>query len=75
MGEPTNWWELPLTVCPVCGKEFAPAPEHAWKIGAALYRPIDTRSGSMGKQWKVELVCSYHCQRAWEKEYLAKKKK
>lgn len=28
----TPWYELPLERCPICGKGFAPAPEHGWKI-------------------------------------------
>lgn len=45
------FWEMK---CPVCGKKFKPAPEHALKIGAEGSR---------------KLVCSYNCMRAWEKEH------
>ncbi len=40
--------------CPVCGKEFHPEVEHAWRTG------ID---GKKGKP-----VCTYTCMRKWEKE-------
>ena len=46
--------------CPVCGKEYTPAPMH-------IYR-ITTKHGS-------HLVCSWGCQRAWEKERDEKRKK
>lgn len=39
--------------CPVCGKMFTPAPEHALKIGEAF---------------SSKKVCSYSCMRKWEKE-------
>lgn len=45
-------------VCPICGKKYIAAPEHAWRIGAE-------------KVYK--LVCSYTCMRAWEKENLNKR--
>lgn len=37
--------------CPVCGKNFNPAPEHAYHI----------------KRGYKNLVCSYSCMRKWEK--------
>ena len=37
--------------CPVCGKAFAPAPEHAYYI----------------KNNRSILVCSYTCMRKWDK--------
>lgn len=43
--------ELSLRACPICKKNFIPAPEHAWKIGG------EHRA----------LVCSYTCMRVWEK--------
>lgn len=42
--------------CPICGKEFHPEAEHAWKIGR-------TKNGEGGKS-----VCTYSCMRKWEKE-------
>ena len=41
--------------CPVCGKMYFPAGEHAWRIG---------EYGERGKR-----VCSYSCMRKWEKEH------
>ena len=38
--------------CPVCGKRFSPTIEHAYKAGTGANR---------------KFVCSYTCQRAWEK--------
>lgn len=38
-------------ICPVCGETYRPAPEHAYRVG-----------NGEGK-----LVCSYNCQREWEK--------
>lgn len=38
--------------CPVCGKMFKPAPEHAYHIGSSQKRR----------------VCTYSCMRKWEKE-------
>ena len=46
--------------CPICGKEFHPAPQHAWTIG--------TESSS-------KIVCSYTCMRAWEKKNLPHKRR
>ena len=45
--------------CPICGKEFHPEPEHAWKIG---------------NDKKGKTVCSYTCMRKWEKENHIKRK-
>ena len=42
-----------MLTCPICGKEFLPAGQHAYKIGKT--------------RWKQQLVCSYTCQRKWEK--------
>lgn len=52
---------LPIN-CPICGKKFIPAPEHAWGIG------------NWGGDTRDELVCSYTCMRKWEKEQIAKDK-
>ena len=41
-------------VCPVCGKEYIPAPKHLYRI------PKPNHNG------KVK-VCSYGCVRAYEK--------
>lgn len=46
------YWPKPIK-CPICKKYFYPAPLHAYKIGYSD-RP--------------ELVCTYHCMRAWEKD-------
>ena len=43
--------------CPICGKNFVPAPYHHWKI---------KKKKSKGVKW--ENVCSYSCMRVWEKE-------
>lgn len=45
--------------CPICGKEFLPAIEHAWKIVIREY-------GEPGG--RILKVCSYTCMRKWEKE-------
>lgn len=45
--------------CPICGKPFSPAVEHAYKAGKGVNR---------------KLVCSYTCQRAWEKNPAVLKK-
>lgn len=42
-----------MRTCPICGKEFLPAPQHGWKIGDV--------------SWRQELVCTYSCMRKWEK--------
>lgn len=52
MGEKFNRTLWDMVTCPVCGEDFLPAPQHGWKIGE-------------GK--KAELVCTYSCQRKWEK--------
>lgn len=52
-------YEYKIKKCPICGKGFHPAPEHAWKIGPEQTGP---------------LVCSYTCMRKWEKEHPPKKK-
>lgn len=49
--------ESRMHTCPVCGKKFLPAPEHAWKIG---YESEAERNQN--------LVCTYSCMRKWEKE-------
>ena len=41
--------------CPICGKNFIPAPYHRWEIGYTVQH---------------KLVCSYSCMRVWEKEKL-----
>ena len=51
---------FPQKKCPICKNKFIPAPQHAWKIG--------TEKGG-------QLVCSYHCMRAYEKAAAAKNKK
>lgn len=51
----------PLKECPICKKNFIPAPEHYWKIDVDGSRP--------------RLVCSYTCMRAWENEQERKRKK
>lgn len=55
-----RWLYSELPKCPVCGKEFAPAIEHAWKI----------KTKNSKGQWtqNKKKVCSYHCMRKWEKE-------
>lgn len=54
-----NWWENPLTECPICKKKFAPAVEHAWKIGNVA---------------NSKLVCSYSCMREWERTHTDERK-
>ncbi|MBQ8649154.1 MAG: hypothetical protein IJ470_03700 [Clostridia bacterium] len=45
--------------CPICGKEFIPAPYHAYKIYQKGYK----------------LVCTYGCMRKWERQEENKNKK
>lgn len=45
--------------CPICKKQFLPAPLHQWKI---------KKNGVKVK------VCSYSCMRVWEKPYLKEQK-
>lgn len=47
-------------ICPVCGREFRPAPEHVYVIGPPSAR---------------KPVCSYTCMRVWERGKAAKKKR
>lgn len=44
-------WETPMHTCPICGKRFLPAPQHAYKING---------------KYRGELVCTYSCMRKWE---------
>lgn len=46
--------------CPICGKEFLPAGLHSYKIGTNT---------------KPKLVCTYTCQRKWEREQEEKDKR
>lgn len=52
-------YEYKIKKCPICKKDFHPAPEHAWKIGPETANNI---------------VCSYTCMRKWEKAQPQKKK-
>ena len=45
-------------VCPICGKEFFPLAEHAWKAN---------------KGRKAIYLCSYSCALAWDKVHPRKK--
>lgn len=47
---------IPIRKCPVCGKEFVPAVFHVYKI----YIP---------KKEYYKKVCSWGCQRKWEKKH------
>lgn len=44
--------------CPICGKLFIPAPEHAYSVGVRNRKTHYT---------KKVLVCSWGCLRAYEK--------
>lgn len=50
-----------MSKCPMCGVIFAPAPYHIYKI---------RNSGT-----SYSRVCSWKCQRAWEKEREEQKKR
>ena len=50
------------STCPICGKKFVPAPEHAWKIGSYNTYTAESDDG------RRKHVCSYSCMRKWEKE-------
>lgn len=52
-------YEYKIKKCPICKKDFHPAPEHAWKIGPESSNNI---------------VCSYTCMRKYEKEHPPKRK-
>lgn len=43
-----------MSKCPICGKEFIPAPQHIYKM--------KTNGGY------TKLLCSYHCMRAYEEK-------
>lgn len=49
-------------LCPICGKIYIPAVEHAWQIG------------NWGNDIRYTNVCSYTCMRKWEKEQIEKDK-
>ena len=42
-------------ICPVCGKNFVPAPMHIYKI--------------RNKNKCLNLVCTYGCMISWEKKH------
>lgn len=48
----TPFSERKPIMCPICEKMFTPAAEHSYKIGKGI---------------KVQLVCSYSCEREWDK--------
>lgn len=52
--------------CPICKKNFIPAPYHAWKIGNYIDDEFgdEVNTGGHGK-----LVCTYSCMRKWEKAH------
>lgn len=50
-------------ICPICGKNFIPAPYHAWKVGCNAEDDLLDVYGN-GK-----LVCTYSCMRKWEKSH------
>lgn len=50
----TYWYDRKPNVCPICKKNFYPAPLHAWKIG--------------NDRCREKFVCSYTCMRVWEKD-------
>lgn len=45
-------------ICPICGKEFKPAPEHIYYIGKS----------------RSNFVCSWSCMRKWEKSDVEERK-
>ena len=49
-------------ICPICGKNFIPAPYHSWKVGTC-----DIHNDR--PEWRLKLVCSYSCMRKWEKAH------
>ena len=60
-----EWYKnLKLPICPICGKEFVLAPQHAWRIGKTY------KEEHYGQQYNyhVKFVCSYSCMRKWEIE-------
>lgn len=52
--------EWKIKTCPVCGCDFLPAAQHSYKI----------KRGS-----REEVVCTYSCQRKWEKSEPGKRKR
>lgn len=42
-----------MSKCPVCGKEFIPAPFHVYKVYT---------------KGQYKLACSWNCVRKWEKK-------
>lgn len=61
MYEELHWYERPLKTCPICGKQFSPASEHAWLIGSEY--TYDT-----SRECRNIPVCTYSCMRKWEKD-------
>ena len=59
-----DWLHKPLPKCPICGKEFLPAHEHAYKI-----RVKKSDGHIIHKK-----VCSYECMRKYEKRIEEAKK-
>ncbi len=53
-----KYYKDPIVVkkCPICGKEFVPAPEHAYRLPYNKGGP----------------VCSYHCMREARRRHEAK---
>lgn len=57
-------------ICPICGKNFIPAPYHYWKIG---YFASDETYNEASPGGCERLVCTYSCMRKWEKSHGRKK--
>lgn len=51
-------------ICPICGKNFIPAPYHYWKINSTTAQSLDGDPITFGT-----LVCTYTCMRKWEKSH------
>lgn len=49
---------LDESVCPICGKKFVKAPQHAWKAK---------------RKTKTIYFCSYTCALAWDKDHPKKR--
>lgn len=50
-------------ICPICGKNFIPAPYHYWRIGS------EAEDDLINKRYPGTLVCTYSCMRKWEKAH------
>lgn len=61
----TPWEHIAVKKCPVCGREYVPAPEHSYKVY------LECKKGT--GHYKTP-VCSYGCMRKHQREKEEKKR-